>query len=113
MTDTPSPTTSPATEPAAPTGDAPAPDGSRTQGEGPDVYDGSEIEKMWVQPAAQHKASGMVVLFERHPAHPDGEAFIGGDGPAVEVAKTPAVMAKLDAGDLEEAEAPAPPAPPS
>lgn len=74
----------------------------RTQGDGPDILD-EQLERMWVK-------SGMgtqqVALYEKHPAHPNGEAFVG-PGEAVEVAKTPAVMYKLNAGELVEGEKPA------
>lgn len=46
-------------------------------------------------------ADGRVALWERDPAHPGGEVFIAGNGgPAVRVARTPAVLAALAAGRL-------------
>ena len=41
-----------------------------------------------------------VVLWEVHPDHPTGEAFVSGDGRSVQVALTPAIQQKLDAGAL-------------
>jgi hypothetical protein len=52
-----------------------------------------------------------VALWERHPAHPDGEVFLAGPG-EFEVAMTPAVEARLRNGRLvlvEPAIAPAGP----
>lgn len=43
-----------------------------------------------------------VALYERDPAHPNGEAFVG-PGHQVEVARTGAVEARLQAGILREA----------
>ena len=40
-----------------------------------------------------------VALWERHPAHPDGEVFLAGPG-EFEVAMTPAVEARLRNGRL-------------
>lgn len=42
-----------------------------------------------------------VALYERDPAHPNGEAFVG-PGQQVEVARTGAVEARLNAGQLRE-----------
>lgn len=55
-----------------------------------------------------------VVLYETHPDHPDGEAFVAGPNP-VSVARTPAVHKLISDGALEvveekAAEAPARPA---
>jgi hypothetical protein len=47
-----------------------------------------------------------VLLFERDPAHPSGEAFIAGPLP-VEVGDTTAVVTLLKDGAIEETEAPA------
>jgi hypothetical protein len=46
-------------------------------------------------------ADGRVALWERDPAHPGGEVFIAGNGgPAVRVARTPAVLRALALGLL-------------
>ena len=44
--------------------------------------------------------NGRVVLWEVNPQHPGGEVYISGDGRAVQVALTPTVQHKIDAGDL-------------
>lgn len=47
------------------------------------------------------QADGRVALWERDPAHPGGEVFIAGNGgPAVRVARTPAVLHALTTGVL-------------
>jgi hypothetical protein len=46
------------------------------------------------------KANDRVVLWEVNPDHPTGEVFIAGDGRSVQVAVTPAIQRKLDAGEL-------------
>lgn len=54
-----------------------------------------------------------VVLWEADPAHPEGEAFITGDGRAVTVALTSRVQQKLAAGILLQVQVtPPPPDPP-
>lgn len=50
------------------------------------------------------------VLWERHPSHPEGEAFVAADGRVVAVAVTPRVRELLRTGVLAEVQAP--PAPP-
>lgn len=46
-------------------------------------------------------AGGKMVLWERHPKHPDGEVFIpGGSGREFEVFPTPNVQARIKAGLL-------------
>ena len=45
-----------------------------------------------------------VALWERHPAHPDGEVFLVGPG-TFDVAETPAVEARLRNGLLVKVEA--------
>lgn len=47
--------------------------------------------------------SGVVALWERHPAHPGGEVFLAGGG-VFDVALTPAVEARLRDGRLVAAE---------
>lgn len=42
----------------------------------------------------------VVVLFEKHPDHPDGEIFIASDDAPTAVAATPAVQAKLRNGEF-------------
>lgn len=51
-----------------------------------------------------------VVLWERHPAHPNGEVFLVGPE-TFDVAETPAVEARLRNGLLVKVEAAAAPAP--
>lgn len=51
-----------------------------------------------------------VALWERHPAHPDGEIFLFGPG-TFDVARTPAVEARLRNGSLVMVEPTAAPAP--
>ena len=51
-----------------------------------------------------------VALWERHPAHPDGEVFLVGPG-TFEVAETPAVEARLRNGLLVKVEAAVAPVP--
>lgn len=46
---------------------------------------------------------GRVALWERHPAHPDGEVFLAGPG-VFEVALTPAVETRLSRGVLVRVE---------
>ncbi len=53
-----------------------------------------EKSTIWV---VSNRKDDRVVLFERDPAHPGGEAFVGGSGPA-EVAKTPEVQRLLREG---------------
>jgi|SRR5215831_11976747 len=82
----------------------------RTRGEGSDVAT-EDLELMWVESGL---GTDQVALFEQNPSHPDGEAFVG-TGPAVQVAKTPLVMDRLNSGALVEssepkADAPAAPA---
>jgi hypothetical protein len=60
-------------------------------------------ELLWVKPG---RDDGRVALFEAHPAHPGGEAFVA--GPPVQVALTPMVERKLLAGDLVKCDAPTP-----
>lgn len=58
---------------------------------------------IWVQPG---KSDGRVALFESHPDHPGGEAFVA--GPPVQVALTAMVDRKLAFGELIEVDAPKP-----
>lgn len=58
---------------------------------------------IWVQPG---KDDGRVALFENHPDHPGGEAFVA--GPPVEVALTTLVEKKLASGVLVQVSAPKP-----
>lgn len=51
------------------------------------------------------RTDGRVVLWERHAEHPGGEVFIAGNGAAVPVARTAAVLGKLRAGELIEVKA--------
>ncbi|GIW06363.1 MAG: hypothetical protein KatS3mg060_1168 [Dehalococcoidia bacterium] len=53
----------------------------------------------------------LVTLHERHPAHPNEEAYVAGDA-VVLVAHTPLVAALIAAGRLEVVEEPAQPRPP-
>lgn len=46
------------------------------------------------------KTNDRVVIWEVHPDHPNGEVFVAGDGRAIQVAVTPAIQRKLDAGEL-------------
>lgn len=47
-----------------------------------------------------------VILWERHPAHPDGEAYIAGNTQGqVAVAETPAIRALINQGLVIRAEA--------
>lgn len=46
------------------------------------------------------RMDGRVVLWERDPAHPQGEAFVSGDGLVVELTCTPRVEALLRDGHL-------------
>ncbi len=48
---------------------------------------------------AEADGSNRVALWERHPAHPSGEVFVAGDIP-VTVAKTKAVISKIEKGEL-------------
>jgi hypothetical protein len=57
-----------------------------------------EMETTWV---ISNRQDDRVVLFERDPAHPGGEAFVGGAGPDF-VAKTPEVEAALRRGEMVE-----------
>src|SRR4029078_9553749 len=41
-----------------------------------------------------------VVLFETHPDHPNGEAWVAGNGREVEVSLTPTVQRLLTSGEL-------------
>lgn len=52
---------------------------------------------IWVQSG---RGDGRVALYEQHPDHPGGEAFVAQT--PVQVARTPAVERKLAAGDLAE-----------
>lgn len=47
-----------------------------------------------------------VALWEKHPDHPNGEAWVAGEG-VVQVARTAKVLSGLKEGDLVEADAPA------
>lgn len=69
----------------------------------------SEIAVVTVRAAV---VTDRVALWERHPAHPGGEAFIAGDGVAVAVAATPTVVALLAAGVLARADVQTPDATP-
>ena len=51
---------------------------------------------------------GRVVLYEVHPDHPNGEAWVSGNGRVVEVAETPTVLRKLASGELVKVEDPKP-----
>ncbi|HEY7641239.1 MAG TPA: hypothetical protein VH814_16040 [Steroidobacteraceae bacterium] len=55
-----------------------------------------------VESALTGTDANRVALYERDPAHPNGEAFVG-PGHQVEVARTAAVEARLRAGILREA----------
>lgn len=66
-----------------------------------------ELEMITVRVAGPER--NQVALWERHPAHPDGEVFLCGEG-EFRVAATPAVEARLRNGRLvavEPAVAPA------
>jgi hypothetical protein len=54
------------------------------------------------------RADNRVVLFERHSAHPGGEAFVAAPGP-VEVGDTPLVRYKIASGQLALLATPEPP----
>lgn len=55
------------------------------------------------------RTDGRVVLYEAHPDHPTGEAWVGGNGREVQVALTPAVQRKLNTGEMVEVQAKAEP----
>jgi hypothetical protein len=57
-----------------------------------------EIQTLWV---VSNRQDNRVVLFERAPEHPGGEAFVGGSGPDF-VARTPEVERLLRSGELVE-----------
>jgi len=94
------PPTAEDTSAAGPEGTEPT---ARTEGEGPALAV-EELELIWVESALE---TDQVALYEKNPAHPEGEAFVG-PGPAVQVAKTPAVVGKLNSGEIKESSEPAP-----
>lgn len=49
------------------------------------------------------KDDSKVVLWEKHPDHPDGEAFVVNDGKAYKVAETAKVKQLIGFGELERA----------
>lgn len=53
----------------------------------------------WVK--ATGKEDGKVLLWERHPDHPEGETYIANDGNTVEVSETLAVKQLLKDGAIE------------
>lgn len=55
-----------------------------------------------VRASEQAQAAKTVVLYERHPDHPDGEIFISGNDTVHTVAPTAAVRQKLHDGLLVE-----------
>src|SRR5512142_1698451 len=57
---------------------------------------------IWV---ASGRTDGRVVLWERHPAHPNGEAFVADQAPH-QVAETAEVLTRLGTGQLVRVEAP-------
>jgi hypothetical protein len=65
----------------------------------------AEPEYISVRSTAPPKADGgsVVVLWERDPAHPGGEAMIAGESP-VRVGMSPAVSKLLRDGEIEEVE---------
>jgi hypothetical protein len=70
------------------------------------LYDTDESELVYVTTARSDNAC---VLFERHPAHPEGELFIGGQGLVRQAALTVQVVDKINQKELrvltaEEAE---------
>jgi hypothetical protein len=65
-------------------------------------------KKIWVKAANEN---GRVALWEANEAHPGGEAYVTGDGRSVLVARTGAVVQKLNSGDLALADAPSEPEP--
>lgn len=58
----------------------------------------AEQDAIWV---LSNRVDDRVVLWEVDPAHPGGEAFVGGSGPD-KVARTPRVNALLRSGELVE-----------
>lgn len=62
----------------------------------------NEQDTIWVKCAT---ADGKVCLWDRHPDHPDGEAFVAGDTAAL-VAQTPAVVTALGQGRIVKTSAP-------
>lgn len=48
------------------------------------------MSTFWVE-STNDKMDGKVLLWEKHPSHPNGECFIANDGNVVEVDETPAV----------------------
>jgi len=69
-----------------------------------EFYDADENKVVFVTSAREDDT---VVLFEKHPAHPGGETFIGGTAIA-RAALTPKVVARIDARQarvLSDAEA--------
>jgi len=51
------------------------------------------------------KEDGRVALYETHPDHPGGEAFVPADGKSYRVARTPTVEQKIRDGELVEVSA--------
>jgi hypothetical protein len=60
-------------------------------------FEGEPImANIWVSPHPSLRAENRVALYERHPAHPDGEIAIdGADAGPHEVAETPGVLDAL------------------
>ena len=62
--------------------------------------------------ASDQVPAGKVVVWEPDPQHPNGEAYVVGGEPAVEVARTPRIGTLIADGLIELAESPAPKAAP-
>lgn len=60
------------------------------------------VKTIKVQASPEMQAVRTVVLFERHPDHPNGEVFISGNDTIHAVAPTKAVRDKIHAGQLIE-----------
>lgn len=59
------------------------------------------MSTFWVE-STSTKEDGKVVLWEKHPGHPDGEAYIANDGIKVEVEETPAIKKLLAEGTIKK-----------
>ena len=60
------------------------------------------IKLIKVQASQAEQETRRVVLFERHPDHPNGELFISGNDTIHSAAPTKAVLDKLHSGQLVE-----------